>query len=65
MCRHNDPISLKIVIILDVEQFQTEITNRKSIQNMTIELFVEKGNLNRATEKKNQKLTIIPHLRLN
>lgn len=52
MCRHNDPISLKIVIILDVEQFQTEITNRKSIQNMTIELFVAKGNLNRATEKK-------------
>lgn len=64
MCRHNDPISLKIVIILDVEQFQTEITNRKSIQNMTKELFVAKGNLNRATEK-NQKLTIIPHLRLN
>lgn len=63
MCRPNDPISLKIVIILDVEQFQTEITNRKSIQNMSIELFVAKGNLNRATRKK--KLTIIPHLRLN
>lgn len=51
MCRHNDPISLEIVIILDVEQFQMEITNRKSIQNMSTELFLGKGNLNRTTEK--------------